>query len=94
MMKDADGGEVRLTNISLSSRFGVPVLQFIAEDMDGEFGPRDLIDLTAMGGGLVSGAFLVLVWALAPERTEDERAAAGYVPSIMAGGATIGRYGP
>lgn len=76
MMRDADGGKVRLTNISLFSRFGAPVLQFIAEDMDGEFGPRDLIDLSGMGGGQVTAAFLVLVWALAPERTNDELAAA------------------
>ncbi|MFH1103037.1 MAG: hypothetical protein V1714_04640 [Pseudomonadota bacterium] len=37
-MEDENGGTVCLTNQSSASRYGIPVLQIIADDIDGEFG--------------------------------------------------------
>ena len=71
--KDADGGEAWLTNESCSSRYGIPVLEITADDVDGTFGPADLIGEPPK---LMLGAQIVAGWASQPDRTADEIEAA------------------
>jgi hypothetical protein len=75
IMKDKDGGTAYLTTESPASHYGIPVLQITAEDVDGDFGPGELIgDLEA--GPLMYAADIVASWAKQPGRTEAELKAA------------------
>jgi len=76
IMKDASGGTTYLTNQSTSSHYGIPVLQITAEDVDGDFGPADLIGDLDRPETLFPAANIVQSWGRQPERTGDERKAA------------------
>ncbi len=76
IITDPDGGTAVLTCNSPNSHYGAPVLQIDAEDIDGEFGPADLIDFSGIGQGLLPAANIVAAWASDPERTDEEREAA------------------
>jgi hypothetical protein len=73
ILVDARGGEAFLTTDSPASSYGIPVLRIDADDLQGDFGPSDLLGAppTAM-----PAAALVAHWARQPERTAAERAAA------------------
>ena len=46
--EDMNGGTAILTTDSPASHYGMPVLQITSEDIDGDFGPGDLINLGEM----------------------------------------------
>jgi len=71
--KDEKGGFAILTTDSPMSHYGVPVLRIEAEDVDGDFGPADLIGEVP---NLVSAASIVAGWARSGERTREEIEAA------------------
>ncbi len=73
---DPDGGTAVLTTNSPCSHYGCPVLRIEAEDVDGDFGPADLIDFSGIGQGMAPAANIVAGWAMAPARTDEEREAA------------------
>jgi len=73
---DPDGGTAVLTCNSPASRYGCSVLRVEAEDVDGDFGPADLIDFSGIGQGMAPVAIIVAGWAMATERTDEEREAA------------------
>ena len=73
---DKEGGTATLTTDAPGSHYGIPVLRVEAEDVNGDFGPADLIDARPKGGGVISAAQVVAEWAAAPERTAIERDAA------------------
>lgn len=73
---DPDGGTAVLTTNSPASHYGCPVLRIEAEDVDGDFGPADLIDFGAVGQGIIPAATIVHAWATAPQRSDEERQAA------------------
>ena len=74
--KDTSGGTVTLTTNSSQSHYGCPVLRIEADDIDGDFGPADLIDFRLIGEGIRPAADVVAVWAHQPTRTADEIEAA------------------
>lgn len=67
---DKDGGTAILTTASPMSHYGIPVLRIEADDVDGDFGPADIID-----GGMTA-ASVILGWANIPGRTDEELRAA------------------
>lgn len=78
---DKDGGTAHLTTDSSQSHYGCPVLRIRAEDIDGDFGPADLIDTSGDPDNIhpesiVTAGQIVAGWASRPERTDEERAAA------------------
>jgi hypothetical protein len=70
IVTDTDGGEAWLTNENCCSRYGFPVLVITAKDIDGIFGPGDLIGELP---NLVFAAQIVAGWATDSRRTEQER---------------------
>jgi hypothetical protein len=76
ILSDPRGGRAILTTEASGSSYGIPVLVVEADDIQGEFGPADLIVDPAQPERAVRGADLVAAWALAPERTPEEREAA------------------
>jgi len=76
VLRDAQGGTAVLTNETCASRYGLPVLVIDAEDVQGDFGPADLIGDLDRPETLMHAAQVVAAWGLAPERTPDERDAA------------------
>ena len=71
---DPKGGKATLTTDSPQSHYGTPVLRIEAEDVEGDFGPADLIGWPPK---MMYAAEVVAGWARQPERTDDERVAAG-----------------
>lgn len=71
--EDMNGGTAILTTDSPASHYGMPVLQITAEDIDGDFGPGDLINLGEM---LMSAGEIVYTWAMELGRTHEEMQAA------------------
>lgn len=67
---DPNGGTATLTTASPMSHYGIPVLRIEADDVEGDFGPADIID------GDMTAAGVILGWANRPGRTEDELRAA------------------
>ena len=76
ILTDENGGEAVLTTESPASSYGVPVLQITADDVDGDFGPADLIGDPDKGIPLMTAASIVAPWGSQPERTAAERQAA------------------
>lgn len=76
LLEDDQGGEARLTNQSPSSSYGIPVLRITADDIDGDFGPADLIDYSSIGQGVLPAAHIVAAWAQQADRTPEELEAA------------------
>lgn len=66
---DSDGGEAWLTNESCVSRYGMPVLEVTADDLDGTFGPADVL---VKDGKPFLVADVVAGWGSADGRTPDE----------------------
>jgi len=73
VLTDPAGGTAHLTNRAATSHYGVPVLQITAADVDGDFGPADLLGFPPK---LMRAADIVLAWATQPDRTDAERQAA------------------
>ena len=84
--KDEKGGTAILTTWSPQSHYGCPVLRIEAEDVDGDFGPADLIGEVP---NLVSAASIVAGWAGSGNRTKEEIEAAGLFLSQWPGGPQI-----
>jgi hypothetical protein len=76
VLSDSEGGTGRLTTDSPASNGGVPVLEIDTEDVNGTFGPSDLIGDIDKPETLTRTASLVAAWASEPDRTEDELTAA------------------
>jgi len=74
VLNDPNGGMAYLTTESQGSSHGVPVLEIRAGDVDGTFGPEDLI--YDESGPVMRAASLVELWASSPERSDDEIEAA------------------
>lgn len=72
--KDASGGEAWLTNESCASRYGIPVLEITAEDVNGTFGPSDMLGEPPR---LMLASQIVAGWGKAAGRTEEEKEFAG-----------------
>ena len=58
--KDKDGGEAWLTNENCQSRYGFPVLEITAHDVDGTFGPGDLIHQKPDGSVLLAAHIVAI----------------------------------
>ena len=67
---DPDGGTAVLTTASPASHYGIPTLRITADDVNGDFGPADLIESNLTAAMVVHG------WALVADRTADELHAA------------------
>ena len=74
--KDKKGGTAILTTGSPLSHYGVPVLRIEAEDVDGDFGPADLIGDLDQPERIITAASIVAGWAKTGERTREETEAA------------------
>lgn len=66
---DKDGGTAVLTIVSPVSHYGIPVLRIEADDINGDFGPSDIISLTPKP---YTAADVVAGWATQDGRTDDE----------------------
>jgi len=75
--KDGKGGTAILTTNSPVSHYGIPVLQITAEDVDGDFGPADLIGDLDHPERIITAANIVVGWAKTGKRTKEEIEAAG-----------------
>ncbi|MBE0659006.1 MAG: hypothetical protein IH602_15035 [Bryobacteraceae bacterium] len=73
ILTDPDGGRAVLTTNSPASSYGIPVLRITADDIEGDFGPSDLI---GQPGALMPAAAVVAAWARDSARTEPELSAA------------------
>ena len=71
--KDKDGGEAVLTTESCQSHYGFPVLEITADDVDGTFGPGDIVH--ERYGKVLLAYHVVAGWLATGERTAEERAA-------------------
>jgi hypothetical protein len=67
---DERGGEAWLTNESSASRYGAPVLEVTADDVDGIFGPADI--LHEQDGRILLAAHVVAGWLAYEKRTSEE----------------------
>lgn len=81
VLRDAQGGEAWLTTDSPVSHYGCPVLRISAEDVLGDFGPADMIDTSGdperiHPDRIITAADVVVGWAMKPDRTPEEKAAA------------------
>jgi hypothetical protein len=75
--KDEKGGTAILTTNSPTSHYGIPVLQITAEDVDGDFGPANLIGDLDHPERIITAASIVVGWAKTGKRTKEEIEAAG-----------------
>lgn len=69
IMTDSKGGTAHLTTDSPMCKYGIPILRIEADDIDGDFGPADLIGTPPK---LFPAADIVMSWLLEPKRTEEE----------------------
>lgn len=63
---DPDGGTAALTTYSPLSHYGIPILRIEGDDINGDFGPADIVHSTLTAADVVAG------WAIKPERTDGE----------------------
>ena len=75
IIEDENGGTASLTTDSCLSRYGIPILRVEAEDINGEYGPGDVLNVDDTRG-ILTAAQIVAGWALNPERTKEEIKAA------------------
>jgi len=68
---DEKGGTVILTTDSPASTQGAPILKVDTEDLEGEFGPSDIL-----GEDLLTAAEFIVEWARTGERSKAETQAA------------------
>ena len=73
---DDKGGEIRLTNQTVSSHGIALVLSIQAEGISGNFGPSDLIDFSSVGGGMLPAEDIVAGWLQSDGRRPEELVAA------------------
>ena len=66
---DPDGGTAVLTTDSPASHYGVPVLRIGAADVEGDFGPADLIGDIDRPETLATAACIVAGWAMNAARS-------------------------
>ena len=71
--KDKDGGEAVLTTQSSQSHYGCPVLEITADDVNGTFGPGDIVH--ERDGKVLLGYHIIAGWLATGGRTAKERAA-------------------
>jgi len=71
--RDKKGGTAILTVNSPVSHYGIPVLRIEAEDVEGDFGPSDLI---GKDNNLITAAQVVAGWVTSGEHTAEELALA------------------
>ena len=71
--KDEKGGTCHLTTYSPQSHYGIPVLRIDGEDIDGDFGPADIIGTAP---DIIYAAEVVAGWAKETGRTTEEIEAA------------------
>ena len=97
ILTDKNGGTAVLTTASPASHYGIPVLRIEANDVDGDFGPGDLLGNLP---NVFPAANIVAAWGRAPERTDVEReVAALYLrqwpegPQVDSPAAILGRKG-
>ena len=76
IMVDEKGGTAILTTNSPMSRRGIPVLRVKTEDVDGDFGPADLIGEHKKPEMIRTAAGIVAEWFRTIEHTEEEIEAA------------------
>jgi hypothetical protein len=72
ILKDKKGGTAVLTTNSPASHYGILVLQITAEDVDGDFGPADLIGDIEKPETIVTAASIVYAWAKTKKRKPHE----------------------
>lgn len=72
-----EGGTATLTTDAPASHYGLPVLRVVSRDLNGDFGPGDLL----VPG--VTAAQLVRGWARQPGRSDEEIEAARRFLSCM-----------
>jgi hypothetical protein len=72
ILATGDGETVMLTTDSPAGVYGVPVLQITTEDVDGDFGPRDIIGDVNRPSEMMRAADVVAAWVAKPGRTADE----------------------
>jgi len=75
--KDEKGGTAILTTESSLSHYGIPVLRIEAEDVDGDFGPADLIGDLDHPERIMTAASIIAGWAKTGKRTKEEIETAG-----------------
>ena len=76
IMVDEKGGTAILTTNSPMSRRGIPVLRVKAEDVDGDFGPADLIGERRRPEMIRTAAGIVAEWVRTINPTGKELEAA------------------
>lgn len=76
ILTDPKGGTAHLTTESPASHYGIPVLQITAEDIDGDFGPSNLIGDLDKPDQLLTAAQIVYAWAKTKAKTPKEIQAA------------------
>jgi len=76
ILKDEKGWTARLTTESPASHYGIPILQITADDVDGDFGPSDIIGTVDKPDELLTAAQIVYAWGTQRDRREEEREAA------------------
>lgn len=69
---DQKGGVIRLTNQTESSQNGNLVLSIHDEEVNGDFGPSDLIDFSSVGAGLLPAEDIISGWLQSGERQPEE----------------------
>ncbi len=67
--KDKKGGTAYLTTESPASHYGIPVLQITADDIDGDFGPANLIGNLP---NVFPAADIIAAWLNTPGRSPEE----------------------
>jgi len=72
ILTDTKGGTAYLTTESPASHYGIPVLQITADDVDGDFGPSNLIGNLDEPDKLLTAAQIVYAWGMQPARTPEE----------------------
>ena len=77
IIKDEKGGTAILTTWSPQSHYGCPVLRIEAEDVDGDFGPADLIGDLDHPERIMTAASIIAGWAKTGKRTKEEIETAG-----------------
>lgn len=71
--EDKKGGTARLTTESPASYYGIPILRIEADDVNGDFGPADLL---GDANHVMLASQIVKGWAAQPGRTKAELEAA------------------
>lgn len=66
VLTDSEGGTAALTTDAPAPHYGPPVLRVVSRDLNGDFGPGDLLLPRLTAGQFVRG------WARQPGRSDEE----------------------